>query len=86
MSSCYCMFQCVSTINCLTHSTVGLCLPEDLPVFALQEDRVVEVVGEPAATQKAIGLIASHLRKFLVDRSIISIIEMQVRFLFFYVC
>lgn len=79
--SCYCVFLCVSTINCLTYSIVGLCLSEDLPVFALQDDRVVEVVGEPAATQKAIGLIASHLRKFLVDRSIISLIEMQVRYL-----
>ncbi|KAL1561860.1 flowering locus Ky domain-like isoform X1 [Salvia divinorum] len=52
---------------------------DDLPVFALQDDRVVEVVGEPAGTQKAIELIASHLRKFLVDRSIVSIIEMQMQ-------
>ncbi|KAH6772467.1 RNA-binding KH domain-containing protein, partial [Perilla frutescens var. hirtella] len=52
---------------------------EDLPVFALQDDRLVEVVGEPAGTHKAIELIASHLRKFLVDRSIISIIEMQMQ-------
>ncbi|KAL8528089.1 hypothetical protein ACS0TY_005779 [Phlomoides rotata] len=52
---------------------------EELPVFALQDDRVVEVVGDPAGTHKAIELIASHLRKFLVDRSIISIIEMQMQ-------
>lgn len=74
----YCEFRYV---KCLIHSIVGLFFPEDLPVFALQDDRVVEVVGEPAGTQKAIELITSHLRKFLVDRSIISIIEMQVRFL-----
>ena len=54
---------------------------EDLPVFALQDDRVVEVVGEPAGVHKAIELIASHLRKFLVDRSIIPIFEMNVSFL-----
>ncbi|PIN01297.1 PolyC-binding proteins alphaCP-1 [Handroanthus impetiginosus] len=53
--------------------------PEDLPVFALQDDRIVEIVGEPASTHKAIELIASHLRKFLVDRSIIPIIEMQMQ-------
>ncbi|KAK6140439.1 hypothetical protein DH2020_025823 [Rehmannia glutinosa] len=52
---------------------------EELPVFALQDDRVVEVVGEPAGIHKAIELIASHLRKFLVDRSIISVIEMQMQ-------
>ncbi|PIN26600.1 hypothetical protein CDL12_00630 [Handroanthus impetiginosus] len=52
---------------------------EDLPVFALQDDRVVEIVGDPANAHKAIELIASHLRKFLVDRSIIPIIEMQMQ-------
>ncbi|KAG8391044.1 hypothetical protein BUALT_Bualt01G0147000 [Buddleja alternifolia] len=52
---------------------------EDLPVFALQDDRIVEVVGEPAGIHKAIELIATHLRKFLVDRSIVSIIEMQMQ-------
>lgn len=60
------------------YSIVGVIIAEDLPVFALQDDRVVEVIGEPAGTHKAIELIASHLRKFLVDRSIISIIETQV--------
>lgn len=55
-----------------------LCLPEilpaeDLPVFALQDDRVVEVVGEPIGVHKGIELIASHLRKFLVDHSIIPV-------------
>ncbi|XP_062084451.1 flowering locus K homology domain isoform X2 [Humulus lupulus] len=54
-------------------------LGSDLPVFALQDDRVVEVVGEPAGVHKAIELIASHLRKFLVDRSIIPIFEMHMQ-------
>lgn len=58
-----------------------MAVAEDLPVFALQDDRVVEVVGEPAGVHKAIELIASHLRKFLVDRSIIPIFEMHVSFL-----
>ncbi|CAA2983248.1 flowering locus K homology domain [Olea europaea subsp. europaea] len=54
-------------------------LGADLPGFALQDDRIVEVVGEPAGIHKAIELIATHLRKFLVDRSIISVIEMQMQ-------
>lgn len=53
---------------------------EDLPVFALQDDRVVEVVGEPTSVHKSLELIASHLRKFLVDRSIIPYFESQVIF------
>ena len=55
---------------------------EDLPVFALQDDRVVEVVGDPAGVHKAVELIASHLRKFLVDRSIIPIFEMHKKMVF----
>ncbi|KAL5837756.1 hypothetical protein ACOSQ3_014925 [Xanthoceras sorbifolium] len=52
---------------------------EDLPVFALQDDRVVEVVGDAPGVHKAIELIASHLRKFLVDRSIIPLFEMHMQ-------
>jgi hypothetical protein len=35
-------------------------------------------VGEPVGVHKGIELIASHLRKFLVDRSIIPVFEMHV--------
>ncbi|XP_009372165.2 flowering locus K homology domain isoform X2 [Pyrus x bretschneideri] len=54
-------------------------LGSDLPIFALQDDRVVEVVGEGVGVHKGIELIASHLRKFLVDRSIIPIFEMHMQ-------
>lgn len=53
-------------------------MAEDVPIFALQDDRVIEVVGEFAAVHKAVELIASHLRKFLVDHSIIPLFEAQV--------
>ncbi|XP_048613584.1 flowering locus K homology domain-like [Brassica napus] len=52
---------------------------QDLPVFALQDDRAVEVVGEPTSVHKSLELIASHLRKFLVDRSIIPYFESQMQ-------
>lgn len=68
------MYICV----CLT--LVVWIVVEDLPVFALQDDRVVEVAGEPTSVHKALELIASHLRKFLVDRSIIPYFENQVLF------
>ncbi|KAG9138287.1 hypothetical protein Leryth_001495 [Lithospermum erythrorhizon] len=54
-------------------------LEQELPVFALQDDRIVEVIGEPEGVHKAVELIASQLRKFLVDRSIIPIIESQMQ-------
>uniref|UniRef100_A0A2C9VD90 K Homology domain-containing protein n=1 Tax=Manihot esculenta TaxID=3983 RepID=A0A2C9VD90_MANES len=52
---------------------------EDLPVFSLQDDRVVEVLGDPASVHKAVELITSHLRKFLVDRSMIPLFEMHMQ-------
>ena len=70
--------------NLLPNLNILLCpiAAEDLPIFALQDDRIVEVVGEPSGVHKAIELIASHLRKFLVDRSIIPLFEMQVSLIF----
>ncbi|KAK6940721.1 K Homology domain, type 1 [Dillenia turbinata] len=55
-------------------------LGEDhLPLCALPDDNVVEIQGEPAGVHKAVELIASHLRKFLVDRSVVGIFEMQMQ-------
>jgi poly(rC)-binding protein 2/3/4 len=44
---------------------------------ALNDDRVVEIQGEPLNAHKAVELIASHLRKFLVDRSVLPLFESQ---------
>lgn len=70
--------DCLTFSSCLASCTSILLSAEDLPVFALQDDRVVEVVGEPVGVHKAVEMIASHLKKFLVDRSIIPIFEMNV--------
>eukprot|EP01018_Ginkgo_biloba_P035768 Gb_12787 [translate_table: standard] len=48
---------------------------EDLPLCALADDRLVEVQGEPGNVHKAVELIVSHLRKFLVDRSVLPLFE-----------
>ncbi|XP_059440277.1 flowering locus K homology domain isoform X2 [Corylus avellana] len=69
----------VKSIQEASNCIVRVLGAEDLPVFALQDDRVVEVVGDPAGVHKAVELIASHLRKFLVDRSIIPIFEMNMQ-------
>lgn len=54
---------------------------EHLPPFALEDDNIVEIQGEPAGVHKGVELVASHLRKFLVDRSIIGVLEKQVSLL-----
>lgn len=69
----------VKSIQDSSECIVRVLGPEDLPNFALQDDRVVEVIGEPAGVHKAVELIASHLRKFLVDRSVIPLFEMQMQ-------
>ncbi|KAF8392262.1 hypothetical protein HHK36_022604 [Tetracentron sinense] len=61
------------TSNCI----IRVLGPEDLPVFAMQDDRVVEIQGEPTGVHKGVELIASHLRKFLVDRSVVAVFEMH---------
>ena len=57
----------------------SLFIADDLPPVALHEDRVVEIQGEPTGVHKAVELIVAHLRKFLVDRSVLPMFEMQVR-------
>ncbi|KAL6637473.1 hypothetical protein ACP70R_025045 [Stipagrostis hirtigluma subsp. patula] len=52
---------------------------ENVPPVALSDDRVVEIQGEPLGVHKAVELIASHLRKFLVDRSVLPLFEMQMK-------
>ncbi|GLJ31481.1 hypothetical protein SUGI_0631750 [Cryptomeria japonica] len=49
--------------------------PEDVPICALPEDKVVEIQGEPGSVHKAIEQIVSHLRKFLVDRTVLPLYE-----------
>ncbi|XP_014492095.1 flowering locus K homology domain isoform X1 [Vigna radiata var. radiata] len=69
----------VKSIQEASNCIVRVLGAEDLPIFALQDDRVVEVVGDATGVHKALELIASHLRKFLVDRSVIPIFEMNMQ-------
>ncbi|XP_043691153.1 flowering locus K homology domain-like isoform X1 [Telopea speciosissima] len=69
----------IKSIQEASNCIVRVLGPEDLPVFALQDDRVVEIQGEPSGVHKAVELIASHLRKFLVDRSVIGLFEMHMQ-------
>ncbi|XP_058078213.1 flowering locus K homology domain-like isoform X2 [Magnolia sinica] len=68
----------IKSIQDASNCVVRVLGPEDLPVIALQDDRVVEIQGEPTDVHKAVELIASHLRKFLVDRSVLPLFEMHM--------
>lgn len=52
---------------------------DNLPIFALPDDSVVDIQGEPEGVYKALELVAAHLRKFLVDRSVVGIFETQMQ-------
>ncbi|KQJ85976.1 flowering locus K homology domain [Brachypodium distachyon] len=60
-------------------SKCALRILENVPPVALNDDRVVEIQGEPLDVHKAVELIASHLRKFLVDRSVLPLFEAQMK-------
>lgn len=69
----------VKSIQDASNCTIRVLSAEHLPNFVLQDDSVVEVQGEPAGVHKAVELILNHLRKFLVDRSIVGVFEMQMQ-------
>ncbi|KAK4338720.1 hypothetical protein RND71_043207 [Anisodus tanguticus] len=65
----------VKSIQDESHCTIRVLGGEHLPVFALPDDSIVEIQGEPAGVHKAVEMIAAQLRKFLVDRSVIGVFE-----------
>ncbi|CAN4101242.1 unnamed protein product [Withania somnifera] len=65
----------VKSIQDESHCSIRVLGGEHLPVFALRDDSIVEIQGEPAGVHKAVEMIATHLRKFLVDRSVIGVFE-----------
>ncbi|XP_024974635.1 flowering locus K homology domain-like [Cynara cardunculus var. scolymus] len=69
----------IKTIQDSSNCKIRVIGGENLPVFALPDDSVVEIQGETTGVHKAVELIATHLRKFLVDRSVIGIFEMQMQ-------
>lgn len=67
----------IKSIHDTSGAMVHIMPPEDLPLCALQDDRIVEIHGEPAKVHKAIELAVLHLRKFLVDRSVLPLFELN---------
>ncbi|XP_042375949.1 RNA-binding KH domain-containing protein PEPPER-like [Zingiber officinale] len=47
----------------------------DLPFYAAADERIVEIQGEPIKVLKALEAVIQHLRKFLVDHSVLPLFE-----------
>ncbi|KAG5514543.1 hypothetical protein RHGRI_035819 [Rhododendron griersonianum] len=69
----------IKSIQDASSCTIRILGGENLPPFALPDDSIVEVQGEATGVHKAVELIATNLRKFLVDRSVIPVFEMQMQ-------
>eukprot|EP00850_Spirogloea_muscicola_P021021 SM000234S07881 [mRNA] locus=s234:7580:10861:+ [translate_table: standard] len=54
-------------------------LADEVPPGSLSDDRLVEVTGEARAVHLAVHLISSQLRRFLVDRSVLTLFEHSPR-------
>ncbi|KAL3328546.1 hypothetical protein AABB24_035936 [Solanum stoloniferum] len=69
----------IKSIQDTSQCTIRVVGQEHLPLFALPDDNVVEIQGEPAGVHKAVEMVASHLRKFLVDHSVVGLFEKQMQ-------
>ncbi|KAL5068122.1 hypothetical protein RYX36_019009 [Vicia faba] len=69
----------IKTFQDSTGCSIRILGSDHLPIFALRDDSIVEIQGESAGVHKAVELIALHLRKFLVDRSIVGVFETQMQ-------
>ncbi|GAB2276035.1 hypothetical protein Dimus_010777 [Dionaea muscipula] len=67
-----------STIKSIQENSgavVRISTEDELPSYASSDERIVEIHSEALKVLKALEGVIRHLRKFLVDRSVISVIE-----------
>ncbi|KAJ6861996.1 RNA-binding KH domain-containing protein PEPPER-like [Populus alba x Populus x berolinensis] len=67
-----------STIKSIQENTgvvVRVMAEDDIPSYATSDERIVEIHGEAMKVFKALEAVIGHLRKFLVDHSVIPIFE-----------
>lgn len=56
-------------------------LADEVPFYAASDERIVELQGEGFKVLKALEAVIGHLRKFLVDHSVLPLFEKSVSFL-----
>ncbi|KAJ4962438.1 hypothetical protein NE237_022377 [Protea cynaroides] len=65
----------IKSIQESTGATVRVLSGDEVPFYATSDERIVEIQGESWKVLKALEAVAGHLRKFLVDHSVIPLFE-----------
>lgn len=55
---------------------------DEVKFYAATDERIVELQGEALKVLKALEAVVGHLRKFLVDHSVLPLFEKSVSSLF----
>ncbi|KAJ0091262.1 hypothetical protein Patl1_14152 [Pistacia atlantica] len=65
----------IKSIQESTGASVRVLSGEEVPFYAATDERVVEMQGEAVKVLKALEAVVGHLRKFLVDHSVLPLFE-----------
>ncbi|CAL9130310.1 unnamed protein product [Musa acuminata var. zebrina] len=67
--------EAIRTIQESSNATVRVLTGSELPLYAAPDERTVEIQGEPIKVLKGLEAVIQHLRKFLVDHSVLPLFE-----------
>ncbi|KAM5553694.1 RNA-binding KH domain-containing protein PEPPER [Rosa sericea] len=65
----------IKSIQESTAASVRVLSGEEVPFYAAADERIIEMQGETLKVLKALEAVVSHLRKFLVDHSVLPLFE-----------
>ncbi|XP_022857209.1 RNA-binding KH domain-containing protein PEPPER-like [Olea europaea var. sylvestris] len=65
----------IKSIQESTGASIRILSNDEMPVYANSEERIVELQGEALKVLKALEAVVGHLRKFLVDQSVLPLFE-----------
>ncbi|KAK6944590.1 K Homology domain, type 1 [Dillenia turbinata] len=65
----------IKSIQETSDASVRVLSGDEMPFYAAPDERIVELQGEAVKVLKALEAVLGHLRKFLVDHSVLSLFE-----------
>lgn len=65
----------IKSIQESTSASVRVLSGEEVPFYAAPDEKIVELQGESSKVLKALEAVVGHLRKFLVDQSVLPLFE-----------
>ncbi|KAL2503204.1 RNA-binding KH domain-containing protein PEPPER [Forsythia ovata] len=65
----------IKSIQESTGASIRVLSNDEMPVYATSEERIVELQGEAFKVLKALEAVVGHLRKFLVDHTVLPLFE-----------